>query len=157
MSLYSFGRRFLKNPKLIVISAYLVNHLIGKNHFHVHGKENKIEITHSFIRNTKINITGNNNKIIFGETCHLSNSVINIQGNNNSILLDNSVYMEKGDLWIEDNDGCISIGDKTLIAGHTHLACIEGKSITIGSDCLFSTDVVFRVGDSHSIIDMEGN
>jgi len=125
---------FKKNPKLIVVSAYLFNHLIGRNHLRFHGKNNKIEFSHSFIKSTKINI----------------------QGNNNCILLGNSVYIENGDFWIEDNGGCISIGDKTLIAGHTHLACIEGKSITIGSDCLFSTDVVFRVGDSHSIIDMEG-
>ena len=32
----------------------------------------------------------------------------------------------------------------------------EGRSITIGRDCLFSSDLVFRTGDSHSLTDLSG-
>lgn len=39
------------------------------------------------------------------------------------------------------------------MTGKTDLAVIEGKCISIGEDCLFSDDIEFRVGDSHSILD----
>ncbi len=38
----------------------------------------------------------------------------------------------------------------------TRLACIEGTSIEIGEDCMFSANIVFRTGDSHSIINSDG-
>ena len=39
------------------------------------------------------------------------------------------------------------------ISGRTDFAVIEGKSIHVGEDCLFSDQIEFRVGDSHSILD----
>jgi acetyltransferase-like isoleucine patch superfamily enzyme len=37
--------------------------------------------------------------------------------------------------------------------GPGQLAAVEGKSICIGSGCLFSYDIEIRTSDSHSIID----
>ena len=158
MSLFSIGKKLIeRNPSLISLASFAYNYILGRNHFRVNGKNNKLEIARSFMRKTRINIIGNNNEITFGERCSLDSSVITIRGNDNFIHLGKKVFMKNGDLWIEDDNGGITIGDKTTISGFTHLACIEGKSIAIGSDCLFSSDVYFRVGDSHSILDMHGN
>lgn len=60
-------------------------------------------------------------------------------------------------MWIEDDNGRISFGSRNRIEGRTHVAVIEGTSVTFGDQCLFSTDVVFRTSDSHSILDSETN
>ncbi len=86
------------------------------------------------IYHTKIIITGSNNRIHIGNECYLMNA----------------------DMCIEDSNGTIEIGYGTSICGTTHLACIEGKRIVIGKECLFSSGVVVRTGDSHSILDSEG-
>lgn len=65
--------------------------------------------------------------------------------------------IEKVELWIEDNHNRIAIGKRTSLCGKAHLACIEGCTITIGDNCLFSSDVVFRTGDSHSVLDLNGS
>ena len=57
---------------------------------------------------------------------------------------------------MEDDGGSIAIGEKTKFLGKTHVAVIEGTSVTIGKDCLFSSDIQLRTGDSHSILNMEG-
>lgn len=57
----------------------------------------------------------------------------------------------------EDDNNEISIDEHTSIMGKTELAAIESTSIKIGKDCLFSQMIYFRTGDSHSIIDMDGN
>lgn len=39
----------------------------------------------------------------------------------------------------------------------SHLACTEdGIQLVIGDDCMISSSVQIRTGDSHSILDMEG-
>ena len=43
----------------------------------------------------------------------------------------------------------------TMVSGH--VASTEGKTITIGNDCMFSNDIEIRNGDSHSIYDKECN
>ena len=51
----------------------------------------------------------------------------------------------------------IEIGENTFI-GPSHIACTEdGNSIVIGKNCMFSSNINIRTGDSHSILDAEGN
>jgi len=67
-------------------------------------------------------------------------------------------YLEKVELWIEDNNCCIEIGAGTFIGNDTHIACTENESeLKIGKNCMISSFVQIRTGDSHSILDTEGN
>ena len=75
---------------------------------------------------------------------------------NNKVIIGSHCFLNKADIHIEDSTGMLSIGKNTAICGNTHLACIEGKTIEIGEDCLFSSDIVVRTGDSHSILNMDG-
>ena len=59
-------------------------------------------------------------------------------------------------IFIEDNGNEIIIGHNTILAGTIHLACTEGKKIHIGNNCLFSSEITIRTGDSHSIINKDG-
>jgi len=57
---------------------------------------------------------------------------------------------------MEDNGNIIEIGAGTTIEPNTQISSIEGCSIIIGEDCMFSSNIAITSGDSHSIIDMEG-
>jgi len=57
---------------------------------------------------------------------------------------------------MEDDGNEIIIGEHASIWGKSQYAAIEGTRIIIGKECLFSGDVHFRTGDSHSITDLEG-
>ena len=87
----------------------------------------------------------------------LRNCLLMIKGNDNTIEIGADTSITNGVLWIEDNNNKIKIGNNTAITGNTHLACIEGCKISIGDNCLFSSDIVIRTGDSHSILDMNGD
>jgi len=65
----------------------------------------------------------------------------------NSILQGVSFCMEK------DNNE-IRIGDNFNCHGNTELAALEGTKILIGNDALFSANIKYRTGDSHSILDV---
>ena len=94
---------------------------------------NVIEIGNSVFVNCKFSIHGSHNKLIIGDGC-LFNNV---------------------EFYISDNS-TILIRNNTRIFGPTHLASCEGVSLTIGNDCLISSNVNVRNTDSHSIIDSCG-
>lgn len=129
----------------------LYNHIPLNNSFHIRSG-NYLEC-HGILKRTKICVKGKGNRIIIGKLSRLVNSSIEIKGNNNTIIVGDRGLVTEGEFFIEDDLGKIEIGKDTNICGHTHLACIEGCSITIGEDCLFSSAIVIRTGDSHSVID----
>lgn len=57
---------------------------------------------------------------------------------------------------MEDSNNSIVTGNSTNYAGKIHIACTESTNIRVGDNCLFSSDIVLRSGDSHSIVNMEG-
>lgn len=156
MSIFQVGKNFLqKYPKFVSISAKIY-YLLNKNKKIIKGNSNSIKTTNSFMNKTKIEVWGNSNRIELGEKCFFTNCRLYIKGNNNNICISNKVFLKDTDIHIEDNGNEIYIGEKTTIFGKTHLACTEGKKILIGKDCMFSTDITFRTGDSHSIVDING-
>ncbi len=121
-----------------------------------HGTDNSIMNTGVRI-NTRIQITGTGNKVVLEKGALLKNSLIKIQGNHNLVIVHKDAFISGAELWVEENEGQIEIGNGTFIGHHSHLACTEkGSSLTIGSDCMISSYVQIRTGDSHSIIDENG-
>lgn len=156
MSLFAFGKQFIKDhPSFLNISskAYC---LLAKNCQKIRGYNNRIVNMGGFLRKCRIEVVGDNNTIEISPKCYFIETSIKIYGNNNIIKIKEQVCIHNGELYIEDNNGEISIGENTLICGKTHLAVIEGTRIDIGCDCLFSSNVAFQTGDSHSILDENG-
>ena len=108
-------------------------------------------------RKTEILVKGSGNKILIdgGGTTLIGCSIF-ISGNNNVIHVSSGCKLSNVSLYMEDDCGRIDIGRDTVISGNTHIAVIEGKKVTIGERCLFSSNITIRTGDSHSILNMEG-
>ena len=110
----------------------------------------------SVIRGLKIISHGKNNEVIIGDFVRINNSTIILHGNNNKIVINDYSYLEQIEFYTEDSNNEIVIGRNTSLCGKAHLAAIEGTKILIGDNCLLSGELHFRTGDSHSILDMEG-
>lgn len=130
---------------------------IQNRHSFKHGKNNIIENGGQKV-NSRIQIAGNGNKVILEKGALLLNSVIKISGNNNVVVLKANSYVSGAELWVENNNCELSIGERTFVGHHSHLACTEnGSKLQIGCDGMISSYVQVRTGDSHSIVDMDGN
>lgn len=112
---------------------------------------------HNLLIGNKIKNRGKDNIIILDNDCKLHNCSIRFSGNNNSLIIHSGCQIVDVDFCFEDDNNLIEIGIGTRFVGDTHLACTEGKKIHIGDNCLFSNDLVMRTGDSHSVIDSDGN
>ena len=112
----------------------------------------KSNIGLSLLKKCRIVNHGMNNRIIIGDYSRLNGCSINISGNNNTLYIGNRCVCNQATFWIEDDNNSIQIGEHTALCGTIHLAAIEGTKIEIGKDCLFSSKIDIRTGDSHSLI-----
>lgn len=157
MRLFDAGKNIIsKFPTLNKLLAWMYNmtHYSRKK---IVGRRNNIVRPKAFLNRCNFRINGDNNSIIINEKSVLNKCNFTISGNNNKVWIDKMVCAYNLEIHIEDNNNEVFIGEKTLISGKTHLACIEGTSINIGKECLLSSEIVFRTGDSHSIIDLSGS
>jgi acetyltransferase-like isoleucine patch superfamily enzyme len=121
----------------------------------IRGHNNKIRINESILKNTKFDIQGDNNTIQINSQTIIENLTFHIRGSDHNVYIgSNCRFNEGGTIWIED-EGCnVSIGDNTLIMKADISVTESNSSIEIGKDCMLSSDIDIRNGDSHSIIDL---
>jgi acetyltransferase-like isoleucine patch superfamily enzyme len=125
----------------IVAALYNVYHL----NYPKQGK-----FTGVFFKKTKFEVTGKNVSITIGRKTRIENCLFHIHGNNTSIEIGEKCILQNLEIWIEDDYGSISIGQHTTIEGG-HIAATEGCIIEVGNDCMFSSMIEIRNGDSHPI------
>ena len=138
------------HDKLCVVVVGILN-IFGFNS-RIKGKHPSV-----CLRHTKVIDKGNGNTIIIKKKAILKNCTFRFYGSNNRVVIGENCYLNTVSIWVEDNNNCVEIGDKTSIHGKTGLACMEGTKISIGADCMFSSNISFRTGDSHSVLDLNGN
>jgi acetyltransferase-like isoleucine patch superfamily enzyme len=119
-------------------------------------RRNSLKLRYSFLKKTQIKINGRNNSIRIHPKARFNNCLIYILGNNCKIEIGEKCILSNLELWIEDDGGIITIGAYSTFEGG-HFACTEGQSISIGNDCMFSSGIILRNGDSHAIINSETN
>ncbi len=146
-------KSMVNNESLIIKFLLTVyNHIPFNNTFKL--RKNKLQIVCAKLKKSKLNIKGKNNEIKIGRGSRLTDCKIHIYGSSNTVMIDNFVALNGVEIWIEDNDNYVVIGEHSSFEGNIHLACIEGTSIEIGKDCMFSANISLRTGDSHSVVDM---
>lgn len=145
-------KRYLK--KMLKSRRSIIYNYLNKISYKVKGSGNIIGLNGK-VNKVKFEIIGNNNLIHFGESTFVVNCLVYIKGDNHKIVINDGVHIYGGELWLEDKGGEISIGSGTSIQ-KAHLAVTENnRAIRIGADCMLSTGIEIRTGDSHSIIDVE--
>lgn len=145
----------LRKINIIRQIVYCYRELLSKRSYSI-GRNNKKQFQGVRIHN-KIQVSGNNNIIMAAKMSVLKNVLIRIQGNGNSVFIEEGAYLSGAELWLEGDSCRIRIGKNSFVGGKTHLACTEQTEISIGCECMLSSNIQIRTGDSHSIVEMDGN
>jgi acetyltransferase-like isoleucine patch superfamily enzyme len=125
------------------------------------GDNNSIHYDQAYLDSVVIDISGNNNTIEIGESTRLRNTRIFIRGDHHRITLGRNCILNCGgsrwNIWMEDSHCTLVVGDATTM-DDVHLALTEpGSMLRIGADCMLSSDIDIRTGDSHSIVSVMSN
>lgn len=133
---------------------YAINFLNINNKLILKGVQTNIGF--ALLQGLKIKNQGSGNVITIEDDARIQRSKITISGCNNSILIKKSAYLNEISISLENDGNEIIIGENTRLCGKTDIAAMEGTKVLIGDDCLFSGDLHFRTGDSHSLLDARG-
>jgi len=121
----------------------------------VKGENNQILIKESIVKNSTFDICGDGNIIQIDSQTIIENFTFHVRGSNHKVSIgSNCRFNQGGTLWIEDNGCSLIVGDNTLILQADISLTEANSSIDIGSNCMLSSDIDIRSGDSHSIIDL---
>lgn len=120
----------------------------------VKGRNNRIISRNALLQYCTFDIQGHDNQVVIGGGSVMRNVTFRIRGNGHRIHLGNDVKVERSAVfWMEGDNGTLEIGDQTTLE-EAHLAVTEnGRSITLGMDCMLAYGIEVRTGDSHSVID----
>lgn len=143
------------NRKFFHLSSKIYNSILPKKN-KLHAKGCRVSIGVSVVKGLKIISKGCDNEVVIGDFVRIKDSTIILHGNHNRITIKDFAYLNQVELYTEDSNNEIAIGSHTGLYGKAHLAAIEGTRIIIGNNCLLSGDLHFRTGDSHSILNMQG-
>lgn len=145
-------KRIFKNNKMILYVKTKIRRLKSAYKKQVKGKNNVI-INKGVFMNSKYDIVGNNIRVEIGPGAVLSDIRIFMRGDNHTLIIGERCSMKGGDFYFEDDHCTVVIGKNTTIES-AHFAITEpNKRIIVGEDCMFSSGIELRTGDSHSILD----
>jgi acetyltransferase-like isoleucine patch superfamily enzyme len=120
------------------------------------GIQNCLKIKNTLLRNSNVNIQGNNCLIEIGKDSLLDNCKIFMSGNNQTLKIGEGCRIRNTSFWLEDGNNSVIMGNQVTTEG-VHFAATEiGGTIEIGNDCMFSYDIDVRNGDSHVILTQDG-
>lgn len=94
------------------------------------------------------------NAVICHEGVRLSHLSITVVGRGNEVLIHRDVIVS-GTIELFGNNNVVEIGAETTING-AFVAAHNGRRISIGKRCLFSSGIDIRTTDSHKIFDSSG-
>lgn len=132
----------------------------------INGENNTYDKEKIKLNNIELKIVGNNNEInldfdkIKGNNPHLR---INIFGDNNKVSIGANLTIHEY-LFIDiAYPPHKSVGSEVLIGnnfglGNMEIMLLEDNSkCTIGDNCMFAQNIIMRLSDTHSVLDLEGN
>lgn len=92
-------------------------------------------------------ISGKNNTIDIRSRISKDVRII-VYGDNHKLVIDESVTFKNGQIWFEDHDCVIHIGSGTTIEDASLSVAENGTKLTIGKDCMISSNVRIATTDS---------
>lgn len=147
-----FIKKKINNKTQFIELVASIYNIIHYNNSYRYRNKNNLSWKGAFLKGCKFNISGKNNTILFSPKARFKNCTFDISGNNCQIIVGgNHTIISNVNFCCQDDHSKIIIGDDFTMEGG-HIAATEGEIIKIGNDCMFSSDIEIRNGDSHSII-----
>ena len=144
-------KRF-KNNKQVLYLKTKIRSMKTRYRNPVRGSGNTVR-NKGVLLHCTLDIEGDQNTVEIMPGAVLENMRIFMRGSGHTLTVGERCHLKGGDFYFEDDRCSVTIGAHTTVES-AHFAVTEpGRSIAIGTHCMFSTGIELRTGDSHSIID----
>ncbi len=114
------------------------------------NKGNKVTGIPQLSDRTNVTFEGEDLELVIGKNVKFLGVNFKLVGRNSKIIIEDGVVL-RGNFTVSDGS-LIKIGSKSIFNWNADFWAIEGASVIVGSDCLFSR-VFIKTSDGHSIFD----
>ncbi len=121
-----------------------------KNKFKI-SKDTQLGIKSEKFSKNIVDIHGEKNIVDLKEKSYIKDSRIKIVGNNNRLIISERVKFIGSELYFACDNGLIIIGKNTTSEGSRFICDEDNLSIKIGEDFMFSYETEIRNSDAHPI------
>lgn len=115
------------------------------------GTNNRVTIDSKVGSGFRLMVNGNNNEVVIGKDCILSNTIVSISGDNNRLVIHDKARFYGPCQILLGKGGELIIGENAGIRGVEFN--VEHGHMEIGKLCMFSYGITLRNHDSHRIVD----
>ena len=107
--------------------------------------------------NSSITLVGEGNTIMVKDGAILKNTKIKILGKHNTLIIaENVKFYNNSRIIIENENNLLEIGKGSDFQGCSFVLREYETKVTVGEDCMFSSNIFMRNGDSHTIYNTNG-
>ena len=135
----------------------MLRDLVRRNRFYIEGDKSFLEIApcaRKALKDCVIKLRGKNNRLIIMAGAQLGHTQIRLEGEGNTVIIRENCHYRSGKIYCKEGvNMTVDIGAGTTVEG-AYIYADEGADITIGDDCMLSTDLMIRTGDKHSMLDL---
>lgn len=142
---------FLKQHPFLMDVASVIYNILHSWAYVKYGIFGPLSCRGAFLNHVKIQVKGKGCKIVIGRRSRLNHCVVTLRGDNCSLSINGSTTMINNTLLDTYRSGSsISIGSSFSMEGG-RIEAMDGKTISIGNNCMFSRGVEVCNGDNHPI------
>ena len=116
------------------------------------GHGHQVQRHSALLRQTRIEISGSNCRLVIGPGARLWGCAITLAGDGVELVIGADCQLRHARLSVEDRSSRLAIGAKTSMTGATLIAQ-EGHLLQLGEDCMVAQHAELRNSDGHSIYD----
>jgi acetyltransferase-like isoleucine patch superfamily enzyme len=138
-----------RHPRIRPLMA-AAHRLLGGNR--MRAPRRCLDAREAFLRRVRLDVKGPGHRIEVRPGARVSDTLIHLHGRDLRVVIGEDCRIKAGVLWLEDTGSELWIGSDTTIE-QAGISVIEGRSVSIGRDCMIAYDVEIRSGDSHPIRD----
>lgn len=141
---------FKRHPFLLDVMSVFYNIFHSWSYIR-YGIVGPLSCRGAFLNHVKIQVKGKGCKVVIGRRSRLNHCVVTLRGDNCSLSINGSTTMINNTLLDTFRSGSsISIGPSFSMEGG-RIEAMDGKTISIGNNCMFSRGVEVCNGDNHPI------
>ena len=140
-------RAFRSSPLITTLYSWLHGSRVR-----MAGRGHRVERHNAILRQTGIEISGSNCRVVIGRGARLWGCSITVAGDGAELVIGPDCQLRHARISVEDQGSRLVIGAKTSMTGPT-LISQEGRLLQIGEDCMVAQRAELRNSDGHAIYD----
>lgn len=134
--------------------TFFVQRCLGTRIRNLSG-DNKVDLGLGFTTGFQVTFFGNNNQVIVHPSVDIRNLDVHIVGSNITLVIQGGSQISNGYFWLGADSSVMSVGPGSYLIDNRINVTDSHSRIDIGPGCMLGSGAEIRLGDGHTLYDID--